>query len=533
MKHLTRPRILLLAVVGAVAAAVAAGALATRGEEARLCVPSGESSVPGTPRALLVFVVERAPLWRPERAAPGVCDALATRGIATLLVRIARSADPAAPRAAELAPRLKALLGQHPELHGGGRRIVLGGQAGAAEVIAHLALNDDLRVRAGLDSPGVAGVLALGGRFAGPPVPDAGSSAAPPPAFLVLVGDRDAPAAAREGRRFARAAERSGVSTTFLVIEGRDGESIADLTGTGELARGLTAFVRGDPAPADLDPRWIALGAAPAGAALTTESFAQGPSSVMQHAMSVPLRVVLQLALGSAAYELRAYDLATYRSVDLLEFLATQPPSEVGHGDHLVVTNLRGERTYYARAELERLRPRIVIGIDDESNLFRLLASYRPKRSYSWLEDKTPPEWMMRPVGGVLLFPGERPAPFPESLAVTTALTPASFRWERSDPLGPVRGLTGAVQDVLLGPSGCAYCHQVRGTGGASRHVVFGHPDRRGGGAALALEDYAPPVLHQFLFDQERAAATMGVRPLAVPPDSATRLEALVRGRQP
>lgn len=507
---------------------LAVGRSVARYNPVRLYLP--EARAESVPYPLLVFAVERVPLWRREAPTVRVGRALRDRGVATVLVRIPPDGATIRARAESLAMAMGPML-RRALAEPGKRRIVFGGHGGAAEVVSALALDSGLLARAGLNPTSLAGVLALGGRFAATPR-DAAVRDGARPVFLVITGADDTTEVAKQGRRFVRALEKSGVApATFVLLRGRDAKSIADLSADDDLTRGVTAFVRGEPAPG-LERPWFASRDVSADPPLSTESFGSDSSLVKRYPVSVKLRQMMYLILGGARSELRAYDLATYRAVDLLDYLATRSARDVGVGDHLVMTNIRGERTYLTRAEVERLRPQIVVGLDDEPNLFRLFAVYRPRLRYSWLKDEGPLPRMTRPVGGALLFPGQRPHRFPTAITVPSGLTPSSFRWQREDPLRSVRILPDSIQDVLIGASGCLHCHAFRGEGAGSQHVLLEDPSVRGGGIALALEQYPPDVLRAFLFEQERVAGMFGARPLVLSANLAAELEALVRAER-
>jgi hypothetical protein len=138
---------------------------------------------------------------------------------------------------------------------------------------------------------------------------------------------------------------------------------------------------------------------------------------------------------------------------------------------------------------------------------------------------------MIRPVGAFLYFPADVPKQLWNGTFAPFALTTASFRWQERDPLAAVRDLPNDVFAVLTGPSGCLNCHAFRGAGARSHHVTAEKAEPQGA-FALALEEYPPPVLHDFLFDQERVAKLFGVNPLKVEEPRAKALYALVQAER-
>ncbi len=226
---------------------------------------------------------------------------------------------------------------------------------------------------------------------------------------------------------------------------------------------------------------------------------------------------------------LRALPLERYFAVDLLDHLDTLPASTAGSGDYLVVTNVRGERMHFTREELQRARPKLVIGMDDERNLFRISAAYRTGRDYSWLDgsDGTRP-WLVRMLGGFLHAPGDAGAALFPRIKTTTrfGLVSGSFRWQAEDPLQPLSDLSPQARETLV-TSGCMECHAFRGAGGLGYHIgaFSGVPEA---GLGLPLTDYPALVMERFLFDQENVAARMGVVPVPLEREHAQALREII-----
>ena len=160
----------------------------------------------------------------------------------------------------------------------------------------------------------------------------------------------------------------------------------------------------------------------------------------------------------------------------------------------------------------------IVIGIDEEDNLFRFSVFYRPRREYTWKATPAPP-LMVRPLGAFIYFLEEPPpelAPQPSFYA----LTENSFQWTEQDPLAPARSLPKALYQTLTFRNGCVYCHSIGGVGSQSHHIIAGG-GRPHGGLALPLESYPEEVWKAFLFSQHEVAAQIGALPNVV--DEETR----------
>jgi hypothetical protein len=87
------------------------------------------------------------------------------------------------------------------------------------------------------------------------------------------------------------------------------------------------------------------------------------------------------------------------------------PPQTAGRGDYLITTNIRNEKQFWKRQQIEPYQPVIVIGLDDEKNLFQLGVFYRAHREYSWKSGAQPP-MMARPLGAFIHFLKEPPWPY-------------------------------------------------------------------------------------------------------------------------
>ena len=174
------------------------------------------------------------------------------------------------------------------------------------------------------------------------------------------------------------------------------------------------------------------------------------------------------------------------------------------------MTNIRGEKQVWEREQIERFKPVIVIGVDEERNLFRFSSFYRMHHEYSWRPGGATPTLTLT-LGAFIHFL-ENPPPELAAQSWHFGLTDDSFRRSQSDPLKTVRAVPKDVEEALTFRNGCVYCHSFRGVGAASHHVnaMTGKPQ---GGFALALESYPPEVWKTFMFDQETVAKKMGATP--------------------
>src|SRR5438105_4486907 len=212
-------------------------------------------------------------------------------------------------------------------------------------------------------------------------------------------------------------------------------------------------------------------------------------------------------------YELQEWPLEKFYAIDLFAFLESLPAEKMGRGDYLIVTNVRNEKQFWKREQIEPYKPVIVIGLDDEKNLFRLGVFYRANLEYSWKSGPQPP-MMARPLGAFIHFLKEPPdelAPQPAQYG----LTPESFRLAGKDPLASLRGLRKDIYEAMTYRNGCVYCHSFRGIDSRSHHVIAstGAPH---GGFALPLPSYPAEVWKSFIFDQNKVANKIGASEVAI-----------------
>lgn len=388
-------------------------------------------------------------------------------------------------------------------------RVVLVGRDLGAWMAATFALD----AGAGVDPKRIAGVVGLRGTYELDANGAVRSGAAP---FLLLSGGRDEGTFPRRARSFARKLEGAGVQVDALVVPDRDRHSLAHWAGEyGDL---VLSFIAEGPKALSTD---TLLGA--------RQRWTKNPPLDNDDLRTAPRRTyevdpqfmdTLMVMFGRWPFELDSLPGKTYEAIDLLSYLPDR-------GNYLIVTNIRGEQLYFSREDLEATKPVIVVGMDDETNLNRLFTPYRLKIDYSWKKSEQPMPMMVRPLGAFLHFRSPPPAHLRNKSYAPYGLTSKSFRWVDTDPLAPVRDLTGDLRDAVLGEQGCLKCHSFRGAGARAHHVRAsdGKPH---GAFALPLEEYPTEVLRRFLFEQDAVAKSFDVAPLRVEPTTARALFDLV-----
>jgi hypothetical protein len=474
----------------------------------------------------MVFVHERG--WpapdEKERAGAGIADALQQRGIAVAIVSYTPKDD--APRRVgeDIVSVIRELTLRAGEFGLAPRPVLAGDDAGAA-LVASLALD----ARYGLQPAMLRGVIGMNGVYDGP-VEEVRADAPP---FLVLSAHADSPRSAQSSRAFVRALERVGAKNVRgYHASSRDAHTLGNLSGDQNEVGDLVAeFLKTELTPGGAEGAWALSDTWGARAPLSTEAFWSDPRLVVQRPTDPRFRARLREMYGEMIKDLDPWPLATYAAIDLGDYLRAHP--ELGTGDWLEVTNARGEKLVLARSEIDRRKPVIVVGIDDEKNLFRLFVTYNVHRTYSWKPETEPRPLLVRSIGAFLYVPSETAPPSPDGTlhpltGADFALTPSSFKVVAKDPLAAARVTPKPVAGALVNEQGCLQCHALRGEGARAHHVRADN-GKLAEGFGLALEEYPPEVMRRFLFEQKDVAKSFGVGPLELSEPTAKALLAEIR----
>ena len=378
----------------------------TRQQSLDLYVPSGAAGK----LPLIAFV--HGGFWRESDDSYGIGHALAQAllpsGVAVALVRYPlapRHKFPAQPEdVARAVAHLHRIASQY---NLDTKRVFLMGHSAGAHLAGLVALDGRYLREAGATAGAVAGVIAVSGIYdlgaTGPIARRAGElvvpvfgndararQAASPvsharagPPFLVLSAENDFDGFPIDARRFAarlRAAGNRDVQE--IVVKGVDHFTIFKSFGTRSVLRDLVLSFTGagslDPFHAELwavRRRWQE-------PPLSTEPFWTRTKLVRSYPVSDRFLAGFGMIYDQdSRFELSSYPLGEFHAVPLARFLESQPRQKIGDGDYLVLTNARREKVFWRLSEIARYEPVIVIGLDDERNLFRLNTFYRNKRA--------------------------------------------------------------------------------------------------------------------------------------------------------
>lgn len=471
------------------------------------------------------------------RIGPSLAENLVHDGVAVALVRYRLAPVNRHPAQAEDVAAAVAYLIKNAEKYGyDGKRVFLAGHSAGGHLVSLVALDRRYLTRQGSPPGALAGVISISGLYDLTPtwaVAENQKSATektfgndtPPlkkaspiyhvradaPPFLIITAFQDFLGFALDARRFADALRNAGSKKIQqLMFKGADHFSLVKLEDPNNAVRRIIlAFIGAKLLTPELaglieaEDRW-------ADPPYSTRPFWNHAKLVRSYPVDDRFVKMLLFVYRNRKEELLEWPLRQYHAIDLFAYLDALPKQQVGEGDYIVLTNIRGERQVWKREQIERFRPVIVIGIDDERNLFRFSVFYRMYHEYSWKPGAPPPPVTLT-LGAFIHFL-EQP---PRELVAQSwhfGLTENSFRKAEEDPLKAIRDVPKDVEEALTFRNGCVYCHSFRRIGSRSHHVhaLTGKPH---GGFALPLESYPPEVWRTFMFDQEAVAKKMGAMP--------------------
>jgi len=510
-------------------------AASARQESLDLFLPASRG---GRKPPLVVFV--HGGYWHLSDDRYGIGNALAQaltpHGVAVALVRYPLAPASRFPVQAEQVARAFAYLQSTADQYGyDAKRMFLMGHSAGAHLVSLVALDDRYLRNAGAAANLVAGVIAVSGIYdLGPsgPLADQMTTLVTPvfgndarklrdaspvnhvrrgSPFLILSAEKDFAGFQVDARRFAarlRAAGQANVQE--IVLQYFDHFTLMDLRAERSLMRDLVLNFIG---MKSLDPYTDGLLRARRvwqEPPVSTEPFWADASLVRTYPIDDRfVQAFSRIYALDNVFELKSYPLQTFHAIELTRFLETLPREKVGSGDYLVLTNLRQEKVFWRLSEIEPYQPVIVVGVDDEHNLFRMTAFYHNKREYSWKEEK--PSLSARPLGAFIYFLKPAPARINAPTTAMYSLSVDSFKRVENDPLAVMADLPQEVHEVLTFRHACISCHGFRGIDVRAGNIRA-RDGALQGGFALPLESYPHEAWRQFMFENHKSAAAIGVR---------------------
>jgi acetyl esterase/lipase len=496
---------------------------------------------------LVVFVAESFWGLRAGQTLPLedlVVRPLRSEGLAVAVLRH-RPAPQSDPRryAQDVAEGLAWLFGQSEGLGFDPERVVLAGHGSGGQLAALVALDPDYLAAHGLAPARLAGVFPMSAlydlegspdvppellafaaqaypdaaaRRAGSPLTHAGGEAPP---VLALAATGDMPGLGSGGLAFTEALRAAGHpnAETFIAPR-RDHRSILDFSARINAARDhLIAFAGVGPRVAEMQELW-AVRRFWRSPDETSEAFWHAGVPIERHEKTPEFDAWLRAYLALSGSRKTHVARESFHSIDLFAWLDALGP-KAGDGRWLVTTNARGAQAVLDLEALRPYRPVVVIGIDEERNLFRLVELYHTLRRTSWNQPE-PERWLLaRPLGAFLYFLDPVPPELVPSLFGLFVLTPESFRRTESDPLAPVRALEPALAQLVTAEKACVACHTFHGVGGRAGHLRA-RDAAVVGGYGQALEEYPPKVWRRYVFEQADVAAEIGATQVILAPEA-------------
>ena len=471
------------------------------------------------------------------RIGPSLAENLVKDGVAVALVRYRLAPSHRHPAQAQDVASAVARLVKDADKYGfDDKRVFLSGHSAGGHLASLLALDKSYLAKQNLPAQTIAGVISFSGLYDLAPTWSVSSNqkaatektfgndpavlkgASPvhharrdAPRFLIMSAFGDFPGFALDARRFADALRSVGAKEIDQhIFKGADHFSIVKLDDENNaVRRTMLGFMGAKALPGRLAAlieakrRW-------AEPPYSTRPFWKHEKLIRSNPIDERFMKMLAFIYRARKEELQEWPLKQFHALDLFAFLNALPKAQVGQGDYIVSINVRGERQVWQRKQIEAYKPVIVIGVDDEKNLFRFSTFYQMFHEYSWKPGAPPPPLTM--TLGAFIYFLESP---PKELTAQSwhfGLTENSIRRTKDDPLKIVRDVPKDVEEALTFRNGCVYCHSFRGVGARSHHVhaMTGKPQ---GGFALALEDYPPEVWRNFMFNQVDVARKMGATP--------------------
>ena len=239
-----------------------------------------------------------------------------------------------------------------------------------------------------------------------------------------------------------------------------------------------------------------------------SQEFLERADLLSSSPMDPTLKAFIELHYRFEKHRLKEWRLERYMSFDLLSYRDEQAPG----ARYITLRNRRGQVYYLDLEVYGAYEPVIVIGVDDETNMFRMNWFYQTRKMYSWKPDVQ--NTSVRPLGPLLFFrkEAEMPVDLGIPLLLRSALTLEGITFSQTDPLAPIAAYPVAVQNVITKDNKCIYCHRIENLG-ARYHHFDARTALPQGGFALPLIEYSDEVMDAFLYDQVNTANKIGMTP--------------------
>ena len=334
------------------------------------------------------------------------------------------------------------------------------------------------------------------------------------PPLLILSAEQDLPGFAIQARRYTDRLREAGNKQSFHHVLSKT-THLSELQlhdNENRLMRYLLAFMEVETGGPFFSERLKArrLWHEPP---LSTKDFWENEKLVAHHPVDERFVDALFGLFQGNSFMLNAWPLETFHAIDLFDYLEQTKQTD---GDYVITHNIRGERLYLDLEKIRPYKPVIVVGLDDEDNLFKLTVFYQTKRQYSWMQDDKPRPLSVRPLGAFLYFLETPPAELQPQHLSDYSLTSNSFKRVKQDPLAWLWKLPEPLHPTFTYQNGCVSCHAFKGMEARSHHTNAMTLAEEGG-FALPLTSYETGVWREFVFKQAIVAEQIGVFPNSLP----------------
>lgn len=228
---------------------------------------------------------------------------------------------------------------------------------------------------------------------------------------------------------------------------------------------------------------------------------------VTSHKVTVDIQRILRAFYAHDPGQLKQWELQRYHAFSLLKYRDSLPPDKQGR--YVTFSNRKGHTFYLDLEKYAQYEPEFVIGIDNESNLYRFTSFYITNRYYSWTPGG-PDENMLysQSLGAFLHFrkalPREHELPYLQYSSIL-------FDTINFTDKNPYQQITGLSEDAFrVVTLNCLPCHSIHGKGGAAHHLDYLNLQPQPG-FAKPLTSYPRSVLDNFFFNQAETAKLIGV----------------------
>ena len=225
-------------------------------------------------------------------------------------------------------------------------------------------------------------------------------------------------------------------------------------------------------------------------------------------------------------YLIKQWAFRRYTAFDLLAYRDDHAPN----AQHITLKNLRGQEFHLDLSVFAEYEPVIIVGIDDETNMYRFHWFYKTLLEYTWQD--TQQDLSIRSLGPALHFRKALPEELFVPLLLRSAIPLDGITFSDADPLAAFKSLPVTIQEVITRDNNCVYCHAMGDRTPRAHHMRAdtGGPQ---GGYGLPLVDYSPEVMREFLRNQTHVANTIGMSPNEVKPEKLDEFEAWVLSGAP